>query len=417
MDARIAISGIGLVTPLGLTAAENLACCRTLESRIAPVRDIDTAGRAFRAAAYVPPFSVSDSLRYPKYDRFLSQPVTFAWKAAREALTTGGLDPARLDGGRIGLYAGAGQTGIEYDWFFPALSLAWEGDREMDFRYLGGRPSHLIDRYITLRTLANLGVGMLAAEFGIHGPSGNYVQYDTASAEALLSACGDLVEGRCDVALAGGYDSLLLLSNFLAYEKAGLLSRAAPDIACRPYDRDRDGLVLGQGAAFLLLERWEDAEKRGAPIVGELCGVGCAMETSDAWRLGWDPDTLCAAVHEACGGESPDFVVGHGLATREEDAREAAAISRLLDDIPVTAFKSRTGYLGAATAAVELGLGLLCAREGFLPAIVRHETADPECPLALVTREARPLLKGHSLGLYLCAAWGGQIAALAARAA
>src|SRR5580704_3085487 len=387
---RVAITGIGLVTPLGLSAAENVARSSRGESAIGPARAIDVEGHPATAMAAVPDFELEPSLRFPKNFKFMSRAVQFAMRAAREAIDQSCLDPGKLDATRVGIQVGSGQTGVEYDHFFPSLMMAWSEDREMDYKYLGGLPSHLIDRYICLRTLANGGLALLSTEFGIRGANGNFTQKDTASALALNAAYLDLLEGRCDVSSAGGYDSLATPGNFLAYEQAGLLSHADPAVAYRPFDEPADGLVLGGGAGFLVLERWEHAVERGAAILGEFCGAGSAMGANEQWRPAWTPETICQAAHQALGDALPDFVVAAGLGTAAEDRCEAAALAAIGGArTPVTALKSQTGYMGAGTAAVELGLGLLCARQGFVPAIARHTQAAADGALDLVSSAAR----------------------------
>jgi 3-oxoacyl-[acyl-carrier-protein] synthase II len=415
--ARVVITGVGLVTPLGLSTDENLERCFAGESAIGPIHGLEVEAHPCRAGAHVPEFDLSNVLRFPKNSRFMNHSVRCAMQAAGEATCRAGLQWDKLDPLRIALYTGSGQTGLESDDYFRALEAAWPGEREMDLKYLGGLPSHLIDRYIVLRTLANGGLGLLSTEFGIQGPNSNLVQSDTASAIALSCAYHDLVENRCDAALAGGHDSLLSSSNFLAYEKAGLLSASEPCDAYRPFDRQRDGLVLGEGSGFFVLERWDDAEARGAEIVGELCGVGCATDLDGGDEGAPGAEALRAAVAEAVDGSQIDFVVARGIGTKDGDSREACMIAAAVGSrVPVTALKSRTGYLGAATTAVELGVGLLCARQGSTPPILRHTAADPDCLLDLVVGEPRRLARRQPLGLFLSASWTGQIAAIAARA-
>jgi 3-oxoacyl-(acyl-carrier-protein) synthase len=406
-----------LVTPLGLAAAENVSRSCRGESGIEAARAFVVEGHPAQALATVADFQLEPFLRHPKNYKFMGRSVQFAMRAGREALDQSGLDPRAMDATRIGIQVGSGQTGVEYDHFFPSLIMAWDQGREMDYKYLGGLPSHLIDRYICLRTLANGGLALLSTEFGIRGPNGNFTQKDTASALALQAAYLDLLEGRCDVAMAGGYDSLATPGNFLAYEQAGLLSHDDPASAYRPFDEQPDGLVLGEGAGFLVLERWEHAQGRGAAILGEFLGAGCAMGAREEWRPAWGAETIGNAVRQATGGEQPDFVVAAGLGTAAEDRCEAQAIAALVgNQTPVTALKSQTGYMGAGTAAAELGLGLLCARQGFLPAIARHRHAGPHGALDLVAGQPRHLRDGQPLGLFLSCSWGGAVAAIAARA-
>jgi 3-oxoacyl-[acyl-carrier-protein] synthase II len=414
---RVAITGVGLVTPLGLTAADNVAASCRGESGIGPAKAFAVEGYAAQALASVPEFELEPFLRFPKNYKFMGRSVQFAMRAAREAIEQSGIDPRKMDASRVGIQVGSGQTGVEYDHFFPSLIMAWDAGREMDYKYLGGLPSHLIDRYICLRTLANGGLALLSTEFGIRGSNGNFTQKDTASAQAVSAAYLDLLEDRCDVAVAGGYDSLATPGNFLAYEQAGLLSHQDPAQAYRPFDYEGDGLVLGEGAGFLVMETWEHAEKRGASILGELLGAGAAMGDGEQWRPPWTVKTIRQAACEALGGAQPEFVMAAGLGTAEEDQCEAAALRAIVgESVPVTALKSQTGYMGAGTAAAELGLGLLCARQGFLPAIARLKPAEAYGGLDLVAGAARCLHVNERTGLFLSCSWGGAVAALAARA-
>jgi 3-oxoacyl-[acyl-carrier-protein] synthase II len=413
--ARVVITGIGLALPAGRSAAEVTDRALAGESAIGPLRRFDAAGYACRASAEVAPFDLAGSLRIPKNEKFMSRPVACAIRAALDAVQASGLDPAAIDPHRFGVYAGMGQTGLETSEFFAALEVAETGDAEGAFRNLGGRASRLVDRYWSLRTLANAGIGLLAAELSARGPCNNFVQDDTASAHALAAGYHDLLEGRCDAVVAGGCESLLTPSNYLAYDRAGLLSPSDPSRAYRPFDRDRDGLVLGEGAAFVVLEREADARRRGAPVLGELLGAGFAQAADGGGKA--SPETPLAAMREALDGARPDAVVAHGIGTREDDAREAASLGRAgLGRTPITALKGLTGYLGAATAAAELCVVLLAARQRAVPPVARLESADEACSLDFVTGGARGLDAREPLVLSLSWSWSGQCAALAARA-
>lgn len=412
----VAITGVGLVTPLGLSAPANLARCVVGSSGITPMEEFACEGRTCSAAAVVPSFDVDSILRFPKNQKFMTHAVKCAMLASREAMDQSGLSAAGPDPWRVALYTGSGQTGLEYDEFFRGLSVAWPEGREMDYKYLGGVPSRLIDPYFSIRTLANGGLGLISMELGIRGPSANYVHSDCASAQSLMSGYNDLLEDRCDAAVVGGYDSLLGNASLLAYLKAGLLSPSAAEIAYRPFDRDRDGLVLGAGAGFLVMERAADAHARGATVLGEVHSVDCAMELNgDAWPA-ISARTLKPLAAQAV-DRGIDFAVAAGIGTIEADRAEAAALYATLGcEIPITALKSQTGYLGAATALVELGLGLLCARQKRVPAIAHHTTADDDCRLNLVRGQARAVASEAPLGLFLSCSWGGQVAAILAGA-
>jgi 3-oxoacyl-(acyl-carrier-protein) synthase len=410
----IVITGIGLVAPAGIgTEAVSQRAMRG-ESGIGPLRRLGNLGPGCTAGGEVPPFDLGASLRVPKNIKFMSRSVECAVLAASEAVAqAGGLDT--VDPGRLGIYTGSGQTGLEPSEFFAALEIAETGDEALTYRNLGGRASRLVDRYWSLRTLSNAGLALLAAEFSARGPCNNFVQGDTASAQALAAGFFDLREGRSDVVLAGGYDCLLTPSTYLAYQHAGLLSASDPERAQRPFDRERDGLVLAEGAAFVVLERRAHAEARGATMLAELLGVGFAQGIDAQRSPIMSIDAARRAIHDVAHQLNPDVVIAHGIGTRDDDAREATMLADLgFTRTPVTAMKGLTGYLGAATAVTELCIGILGARVGAVPPIARFEVADPDCPLDLVANRPRQLERATPTLLALNWSWSGQCSALAA---
>jgi 3-oxoacyl-(acyl-carrier-protein) synthase len=412
---EVVVTGVGVALPLGLDVDHVRERSLRGESAIGPLRHFEPGGFACRAAAEVPAFELSSRLRCPKNEKFMGRSLRCAMHAARQAVEASRLDAAAVDPYRLAVYTGSGQTGLESAEFFRALEVAQHPDEQQHLANLGGRPARVIDRYFSLRTLSNAGVGLLSVELGAQGSSDNLVQGETASALAVAAGYRDLLEQRSDAVIVGGYDSLLGLSAFLGYAAAGLLSPAAHEHAYRPFDRDRDGIVLGEGAAFLVLERGEDARRRGAPLLGEVLGVGDGMALGGA---GESERALRRAVEQATGGAPMDFVVAHGVGTRDGDRDEAQALAALFGErLPVTAFKSQTGYLGAAGGVVELVLALQAARAGRVPPIARHATPDDDCRLSLVSGSARALPAAAPSAVCLARSWFGQCTALAVRAA
>jgi 3-oxoacyl-(acyl-carrier-protein) synthase len=411
----IVITGIGFAIPLGIDPERIVARALAGDSGIGALRRFSTDGHACAAAGEVPPFDLSPSLRIPKNAKFMSRSVSCAVRAAGSAVGSG---LQNVDPQRVGIFTGSGQTGLESSEFFAALELAETGDEAQTFRNLGGRPSRLLDRFWSLRTLANAGLALLAAEFSARGSCGNFVQGDTASAQALAAGYFDVLEGRADVALVGGYDCLLLPSAYLSFERAGLLSASARETAYRPFDRERDGLVLAEGATFVILERRERARTRGAAEWGELVGVGLAQVPDEvpSPRIPMSRDTARAAIRDAAGGLSPDVVIAHGIGTQPDDAEEARLLSDLgLTDVPVTALKGLTGYLGAASAITELGIGMLAARRCAVPPVAHLTATDDGCPLDLVIDSPRALSSAAPLVLAMSWSWSGQCSAIAVR--
>jgi 3-oxoacyl-[acyl-carrier-protein] synthase II len=415
---RVVVTGVGVTTAAGNSLDELWTRSLKGASGIGPLSSFD-AGEARRAAAAeVPPFDVASDLQVPKSAKFMGRAVACAARAAHRAVEGSGLSIGAVDPYRVALYTGSGQTGLEADEFFDALETTGGESADADYRRMGGRASRRIDRYWSLRTLANGGLGLLAMEFGARGGSNNFVQGDTASALALAAGFHELVENRADVAIVGGFDSLVTVSTYLAYERAGLLSRLPPEAALRPFDRARDGLVLGEAAAFFVLERADDARRRSAPVIGELLGVGAAQQTLDTTRPKASAAAAQAACGQAIGSSTPHVVIAHGIATRDDDRDEAAILRTLVPaGTPITAFKGLTGYVGAATAAVETALALATVFHQVTPPVARHDGCDEDCALPIVTGSPRPLGGDSATALALSWSWSGQCAAVAVRAA
>jgi 3-oxoacyl-[acyl-carrier-protein] synthase II len=294
---------------------------------------------------FVPAFEAAPWLRQPKNQKFMSPTVKFLLKSAKEAIEMAGLNPAEFSQGeRVAAYVASGRVGPEPNEFFRAFGVARDDNGEPDYSLLGGRAARLIDPYFPLRTLANSGLALLAIEFGIHGPTNNFGQSDVAGVLAVEEAICDLTERRCDVAVVGACDSLVASSTYLTFSREGLLSDSGTLADCKPFDRDSTGLVLGQGAGMIVLERAEDAVGRSARILAEIGAWGTEYDTSaEYWPEpkqnghGIEPDAAVIEAIAAISGETrPDFVVASGVGVPVRDRSEAAALSAALDrDIPV----------------------------------------------------------------------------------
>jgi len=404
----VAITGIGLALPLGLTCSDVVKRIRGLDSGVGRLTRFPFEGAA---AAEVPEFELRGILRKPRNEKLMSPAVRLAAHAAYHAIAQSGLDLESVDRERVALHTGSGHTGICYDVFFPALSVAWKDDPERDFKNLGGRATRLIDPYFSMHTLSNSGIGLLSAEHDLRGPGCNFVQGDTASARALEAAANDLREGRCDAALAGGYDSLLVKSSFLSYLEGGLLSSSGVQA---PFAAGSDGIVLGEGAAFFVLERVEDAAVRGAAPLAILQWSVNASASGGNGLFADGLPALAPALRTALQSEPrPDFVVARGIGTVAGDAEEAPILAEFQHaGSRVTSFKALTGYVGAATAATEIALTILCARAGFLPPAAPLGGRDSTLPFQPET-EAAAIERGDLTVLALSGGWTGQGSAMA----
>ena len=412
LDERIVITGLGLATPLGHTPAESWQRCLLGRSGIDACTRFDTGGHACRSGGLVPSYDLKD-LRAPKNQKFMNAGARHLMYAAKSALAAAAVGMDSMDHSRVAVHVGSGRVGPEPSEFFRAFQVARTPEGAPDWDQLGGRASRLVDPYFPLRTLSNSGAALLAMEICARGPSTNFVQSDIASALALDAACRDLMDRRCDMAIAGGFDCLLTPACYLSFEKQGLLSSKPPDEALRPFDREADGLVLGEGAAALVLERLGDARQRSAPILAEVAGFATALSSSHSIEPFAASDAISATIRRAASGGPVDFVVASGFGLPDADCKEAGILSEVMgDEVPVTAFKGLTGYLGAATALVEVALGVMALNNSLIPPVARHHQRAEGIRINVASRSNRLDEDKPHAALFLSNSWTGQSAAV-----
>lgn len=408
----VVITGYGVVSPLGIGPADAIAQMQAGRTGVKLLEAFELEGAA---AGEAPQFDLRSRLKNPKSEKLMSRTSRLAMYAASDAVKGSAIDFDAIDRERVALQVASGNTGIDYDEFLPAFQFAWSGETEADFGKLGGRASRLVDAYFSLRTLSNAGVGLLAAEHDLRGPSNNFVQDSGASGWALASAAFDLEEQRADAALAGGYDSLIVKGAYLNFTEQGLL---AADARMTPFAASRSGLTLGEGAAFFILEPQRRAESRGAAQLGT---IEAFVSGGEARGEDWVADGLPALEADLRrafeDGLKPDYVVANGLSLPDQDSAEAAMLSRLrVAPERVTAWKGWTGYLGAAGLSVEVALTLAAVSQGVLPSPLAGGAADSELGFGGLSEGPIPVSESEPLILFLAGSLSGQACALWCRA-
>ncbi|MEO3974326.1 beta-ketoacyl-[acyl-carrier-protein] synthase family protein [Streptomyces sp. CAU 1734] len=401
MNRRVAVTGIGVVAPGGVgTRAfwDLLADGRTatrgitlfdpegFRSRIAAEVDFDPYERGLT------PEEVARSDRY----------IQFALVAAREAIRDAGLDPAAEDPWRIGVSLGTavgGTTRLEHD--YVAVSSA--GSRwDVDHRPAG---DHL-HRAFSPSTLASA----IAEQIGAHGPVQTVSTGCTSGLDAVGYAFHAIEEGRADVVIAGASDSPISPITVACFDaiKATSPNNDDPEHASRPFDANRDGFVMGEGGAVLVLEELEHARARGATVHCEIGGYatfGNAYHmtglTTDGLEMARAIDTALA--HARLDSSRIDYVNAHGSGTKQNDRHETAAVKRSLGshafDTPMSSIKSMVGHSLGAIGAIELVACVLAMDRQAVPPTANYETPDPECDLDYVPRTARARKLRHVLSV------------------
>ena len=376
---RVAITGMGLVSPFGVGRSVALESLRNGRSGIRHIESIDASALNCRIAGEVPSSSLPTS-DPRKLDRF----SRFAVLAAEEAAEQAGLTPGSVDGNRLGSIIGTGLGGCE--------------TLDASYKRVYQEGQSRLPPTVIAWSMYNAAASAVATRFGAKGPAYAPVSACASSAHAIGQAWQTIRAGGADMVLAGGADAPLTYGILRAWESMRVLAidNEHPEAACRPFSADRQGLVLAEGAAVLVLESWEHARARGARVLGEVCGFGI---TSDAGHL-TDPSSDGAAramsmALESAGWSAGDvgYINAHGTATRANDATETAAIHRVFgtaaSSVAVSSTKSMHGHAMGASGAIEIVCSLLAINDGFLPPTINLEHPDRECDLDFIPNVSR----------------------------
>ncbi len=382
---RVVITGIGAVSSLGTGIEANWANMLAGKSGAGPITRFDTSKHTCKFACDV--WDWDAAKHFPKTEsKRIEKFSMFYLVAADEAMRASGLDMAREDRTLAGCITGTGIGGIDEIEATKAMVIERGADR--------------ISPFFIPKIMANAMAGQAAIRFGLQGTC-----YVTSSACASAShaiglALRTIQWGEADIMLTGGSEAAtteLGLGGFCAL-KAVSTRNDDPKRASRPFDRDRDGFVMGEGGAALVLEEYEHARKRGAPILCEVLGYG---STDDAFHItapNEDADGPTRAIRQALrdGGISPEqvgYVNAHGTSTQLNDKIETAAIKRVFGDharrLCVSSTKSMVGHLLGASGAIELAATVMTLRTGQIHPTINYETPDPELDLDYVPNEAR----------------------------
>ncbi|TDC22124.1 beta-ketoacyl-[acyl-carrier-protein] synthase family protein [Streptomyces sp. 8K308] len=407
MAGEIAVTGVGLVTPGGVGAP---ATWRTVcDGRSTAERDEALAGLPVDISCPVPGFD-GDALLGRRLARRLDRATQLGMVAAHEAMAMADLPAGSLDPARVGVLMGSGGS-----------SLA--GVAEAHRRLLAGRPETISPTALP-RSLPSACAGEIALGLGATGPAFAVVAGCASPLLAVRIARDLLASGDLDVAVVGGAESLRHPLTVAGFAQLGTVSRRTgdPAAASRPFDADRDGLVVAEGAAVLVLERPGHARARRAPVLAWLAGCGAAGEAHHPTAP--DPEGAggrrAAEAALADAGWQPEdigHVNAHGAATVANDAAEASWLAGALPHRPpVTAPKGALGHAGAGSGAIEAALTVLALRERLVPPTANLDRLDPAFDLDVVAKSPRPV--AEELGaLTVSAALGGQSAALLLRCA
>lgn len=399
MRRRVVITGIGWVTPLGDEIDAVWKRVLAGESGIGPISIFDAANFPTKIAGEVRDWSVADAGEDPADWAHCARHTQFAIGAAKQAVADSGVLDAGLDPTRFGVYLGSGEGPQDFDRFSRMMVGALEGGQlnVARFTQLG---LELLHPVAELEQEPNMPASHLASHFNAQGPNLNCLTACAASSQAVGEAVELIRRGDADVMLSGGAHSMIHPFGLTGFNLLGALStnNADPARASRPFDRNRDGFVLSEGAAMLVVESLEHAQARGAKIYGEIVGYG---STADAFRItDAHPEgrgaAKCLELTLADAGWNVDdvhYINAHGTSTGVNDKVETLAIKRACGEqaaqIPISSTKSMLGHLIAAAGATELIICLLAIRDNVLPPTINYETPDPDCDLDYIPNTPR----------------------------
>ena len=390
---RVVVTGLGAITPVGHDVDTYWNALLAGKSGAAKITKFDVTGHSVTFGSEVKGFEPSvhiDAKEAKRMDPF----AQYAVAAAKQAVKDAGIDFQKFDRFRCGAIIASGIGGLNEL-------------QEQHQKYMEKGPGRTSPFFVP-KLMLNAAAGHIAIAFGLGGPNWGVASACASANHAMGTALRTIQYGDADVMLTGGSEAALTYLSLSGFANMGALSSRndAPEKASRPFDKNRDGFVLGEGAAILVFEKLEHAQARGAKIYAEVLGIG---NTDDAYHItAPDPDgtggayAMKQALKDA--GLRPEqisYINAHGTSTPLNDKIETIAIKKTFGaaamKIPVSSTKSMIGHLLGAAAAVELVAAILSIRDGVVHATINHETPDPECDLDCVPNEKRKVAVEYAM--------------------
>ena len=380
---RAVITGLGAVTPLATGVDESWRKLCQGKSGVARITKFDTAGSKVQIAAEIKDFHPEDFLDKKKIRR--TDPfIQYALAATRMAIDDSRLAINGNNASRVGVVLGSCAGGMNM-YEKNLFALRDEGAERVSPFFIPG-------------FIANMATGEISLAFGARGPSKCVVTACATGSNCIGDALRLIQYDEADAMIAGGSDAYILPVGIAGFDKMRALSRRnnEPEKASRPFDKDRDGFIIGEGAGVVILEEMEAAMRRGAKIYAELAGYGSNIDGVHITEPDWENQARCLMLALNDAAISPvdvDYINAHGTSTVLNDVSETKAIKDALGEhskkVPISSNKSMLGHLLGAAGVVEAIFTVLTVRDGIIPPTINYETPDPECDLDYVPNIAR----------------------------
>jgi 3-oxoacyl-[acyl-carrier-protein] synthase II len=385
MARRVVVTGLGAVSPLGTGIDKNWEALCSGKSGIGRIAKFDPSPFSSQIAGEVKDFNSEDFLDKQQVRRF-DIFIHYAIASARMAMEDSGLKVDESNGHRVGCITGSGLGGLSMLEHFHQVLLE-RGPRKISPFFIPGM-------------IANMAPGQIAIEFGVKGPNLSIETACAASSHAVGESFRMIREGIVDAMITGGAEAVvtpLALGGFCSM-RALSTRNDEPEKACRPFDLDRDGFIMGEGAGILILEGLDHALERGAPVYAELIGYGMSGDAYHVSAPHPDGEGAIACMKMALEyadmrPEEVDYINAHGTSTKLNDLSENKAIKAVFGDhaykLAISSTKSMTGHLLGGAGGLEAIYTVLTLKHGIIPPTINYETPDPECDLDYVPNVAR----------------------------
>ncbi|MVX64070.1 beta-ketoacyl-ACP synthase II [Clostridium chromiireducens] len=382
MKRRVVITGMGAVTSLGIGADKLWQSIKEGKCGISKIERIDVSDLPAKVASEVKDFNPEDFIE-KKESRRMDRFAQFALTAAQMAVADSKLDLYKINKERLGVIIGSGTGGIE------TLENQCAEFQEKGYRR--------VSPFLVPMMICNMASGLVAIKFGAKGYNECSVTACASSTNSIGDAFKVIQRDDADIMIAGGAEACITRLTIAGFcSSKAMTTNSDPEMACRPFDIDRNGFILGEGSGVLILEELEHALSRGANIMAEVVGYGC---TNDAFHItapaeGGEGAARCMEIAIKDAGIMPSeigYINAHGTSTKANDKNETAAVKSVFGEyayeMPMSSTKSMTGHLLGAAGAVEAIITALALRDGFLPPTINYKNPDPECDLNYIPNE------------------------------
>ena len=396
MSKRVAITGAGAISPVGLNVSESWESIKNGKLGISNIESFDSSNLSVHIAAEVKGFNPEEKLG-KKDSRRLDRFSQFACVAAMEALEMSGLDINLLDATRFSSIVGSGVGGI--------MTLSDQ------FKVMFDKGPERISPFLIPMMLPDMASGNVSMKLGLKGINYSPVSACATGTDAIGQAFDLIIKGDIDIAVAGGSEAAICPIAVAGFDSCrALSSNQDPESACRPFDKERDGFILGEGAGILLLENYDHALKRGANIIAEIVGYGASSDAHHITQPSPGGEGAARAMNLALkradlSSDAIEYINAHGTSTPLNDKFETMSIKSVFGNntkTPISSTKSMTGHLLGAAGGVEAVFCVMALKDQVVPPTINYNNPDEDCDLDYIPNEARDVklntVMSNSLG-------------------